>query len=73
MIKHELAKPEIIDGFSVLKMKQEIQERILRETEGMTDEEVREYIRSGSEKLQAEKEKFVSKNDSGRKEHAETP
>lgn len=51
MTKHELAKPEIIEGFSVLKMKQEIQEKIFRETEGMTSEELCEYYRQGPELL----------------------
>ena len=37
----------IIEGFRVLKMKQEIQEEIFRETEKMTPEELCEYFRAG--------------------------
>lgn len=51
MTQHELAKPEAIKGFSVMKMKQEIQEEIFRETEGMTSEELCEYYREGPELL----------------------
>jgi len=39
-------------------MKQELQERRRRETEGMTDEEVREYIRKGAESFDREMERF---------------
>jgi hypothetical protein len=39
-------------------MKQELQERIYRETEGMTGEEVRQYIRRKAEKVQKEKAKY---------------
>ena len=46
MTKHEMTQPKIIPGFDALKMKQELQERVYRETEGMTDAEVREYINS---------------------------
>ncbi|MGL6225407.1 MAG: hypothetical protein ACRC10_02135 [Thermoguttaceae bacterium] len=51
MTRHETIKLRIIPGFSALKMKQELQERIYRETEGMTDEEVRAYIREGAERF----------------------
>ena len=54
MMKHELAQPQVIEGFSVLKMKQEIQAEIYRETEGMTNEEFRAYIREGAEKFRKE-------------------
>jgi hypothetical protein len=39
-------KPEshIIDGFSVLEMKQTIQAEIIRRTQGMTYEELRHYL-----------------------------
>jgi hypothetical protein len=47
-MKYELTKPQIIDGFNVLKMKQEIQEKIYREIEGMTNEEINEYFQRGS-------------------------
>lgn len=49
-------KSRAIPGFSVLKMKQEIQEQIYRETEGMTDEEVREYFRQASERAERRRE-----------------
>ncbi len=51
-------RPKAIPGFSCVKMKQEIHEQIYRETEGMTDEEVREYIRKGSEEFQKECEEI---------------
>jgi hypothetical protein len=54
MTKHEMIQPQIIPGFDVLKWKQETQAQILRETEGMTDEEVREYFRRGSEEFREE-------------------
>jgi hypothetical protein len=46
--------PEVIPGFDALQTKWDIQAEILRETEGMTREEVREYFRKGSEEFQAE-------------------
>jgi len=52
MMKLEMIQPEIIPGFDVLKWKQETQERIYRETEGMTGEEVRDYLRKGSERFE---------------------
>ena len=55
MTKHdEYLYPDPIPGFDVLKWKQENQARIRRETEGMTDTEVREYFRKGSEEFRAE-------------------
>jgi hypothetical protein len=45
MMRLEMIQPEIIPGFDVLKWKQETQERVYRETEGMTNKEVREYFR----------------------------
>ncbi|MGL6225410.1 MAG: hypothetical protein ACRC10_02150 [Thermoguttaceae bacterium] len=44
--------PKPIPGWDMLKWKDETQAAILRETEGMTDEEVREYFRKGSEEFQ---------------------
>jgi len=41
----KMLKPEVIPGFDLMKWKDETQAQILRETEGMTDEEVREYFR----------------------------
>jgi len=49
MTKYEMIQPEIIPGFDVLKWKRETQAEILRETEGMTREEVREYFRQATE------------------------
>ena len=46
--------PGVIHGFDVLKWKAETQARILRETEGTTDEEVREYFRQGAERFDEE-------------------
>ena len=52
----KMIKPKIIPGFDVLKWKTEMQAEILRETEGMTGEEVREYFRKGSEDFRKEGE-----------------
>ncbi len=41
--------PDMIPYFDVLKWKAETQAAILRETEGMTREEIRAYFRRGSE------------------------
>ena len=52
--------PEPIPGWDMLKWKDETQAAILRETEGMTDEEVREYFRQAVERAEsrrAEREK----------------
>ena len=46
--------PGVIPGFDVLKWKAETQAQILRETEGMSDEEVREYFRQGAERYDKE-------------------
>jgi hypothetical protein len=51
----------VIPGFDALQMKAEVQAEILRETEGMTDEEVREYFRRGSEELRKEGEQYRAK------------
>ena len=48
----------VIPGFDALQVKAEVQAGILRETEGMTDEEVREYFRKGSEELRNEGEQY---------------
>jgi hypothetical protein len=56
MMKLDQIKP--IPGFDSLKWKEERQAEIMRETEGMTREEVREYFRKGSEKFQAEIERI---------------
>ena len=63
MTKRKMIWPtKIIPGFDVLKWKAEVQAEILRETEGMTDEEVREYFRQAGERAEqrrAKKEKSV--------------
>ena len=46
-----LCYPDPIPGFDVLKWKRENQARILRETEGMTREEIRKHIRKGAERF----------------------
>ena len=51
----------IIPGFDALQTKAEVQAVILRETEGMTDEEVREYFHKGSEELRNEGEQYRAK------------
>ena len=43
--------PQVIPGWDVLKWKDETQAEILRETEGMTGEEVREYFRQAGERF----------------------
>jgi len=48
----------VIPGFDALQMKAEVQAEIIRETEGMTDEEVREYFRKGSEELRKDGERY---------------
>jgi hypothetical protein len=47
----------IIPGFDCLKWKAERQAEILRETNGMTLEEVREYIRKGAERFDEEQKR----------------
>lgn len=51
MSKNEIDWPKPIPGFSVLKMKQEIQEKIYNETKDLTSEEALEYFRKGSERF----------------------
>ncbi|MGL4594773.1 MAG: hypothetical protein ACRCUY_08610 [Thermoguttaceae bacterium] len=45
-----------IPGWDMLKWKDETQAEILRETAGMTGEEVREYFRKGAERFDNEME-----------------
>jgi hypothetical protein len=55
-----------IPGFDSLKWKAEVQAEILRETEGMTREEVREYFRQAAEQgnaRRAEREKRIASGD----------
>ena len=63
MTKHDTYwYPDAIPGFDVLKWKQENQERILRETAGMTDEQIRERLRQvvkRAERRRAERAKLA--------------
>ena len=51
----------VIPDFDVLQWKRETQAEILRETKGMTDIEVREYFRKGSEEFRAERERYLAR------------
>ena len=53
MMKHEttFVWPEPIPGFDPVQWKREVHAKFQRETEGMTDEEVREYYRHGAERF----------------------
>ena len=53
MLKNRAKKSEAIEGFSVLKMKQEVQDKIYHEIKGMNHEEICDYFRKGSEKFRA--------------------
>ena len=46
--------PEPIPGFDPVQWKREVHAQFRRETEGMTDEEVREYFRRGAERFDEE-------------------
>jgi len=67
MTKHKTDwQQDIIPGFDVIKWKRENQARILRETEGMTDEQVRERRRQVCEradKRRAERAKATETGD----------
>jgi len=54
MTKLETLCSDIIPDFDVMQWKQETQAEILRETKGMTSEEICEYFRKGSEEFRAE-------------------
>jgi len=43
-MKNEFDESQIIEGFSVLEMKQTIQEEIIRRTQGMSYKELRHYL-----------------------------
>jgi hypothetical protein len=45
MSKYELIEPQVIEGFRVLKMKEEIQAKIYRDIEGLDAEGTCEYFR----------------------------
>lgn len=53
-IDNAIMNIEPIEGFSVLKMKQEVQEQIYRETKGMNVDELIEYFHQGSERFHNE-------------------
>ena len=64
MTKHETCwYPDPIPGFDVLKWKQENQARILRETDGMTDEEIRERFRQASERAAIRRKEFAERRE----------
>jgi len=52
MTKLDLSQIKPIPGFDSLKWKQENQERILRETAGMTREAIRERFRQAAERAE---------------------
>lgn len=65
MTQCETSMTQIIPGFSTLRMKQEQQDRVRRDTEGMTDAEIREHIANGAaefwadiDRIRAEKTKI---------------
>ena len=64
MIQTEVKQSRAIPGFSCLQMKQELQERFRRETEGMTREEVLEYIWKGAERFDRKMERLQAEEQS---------
>ena len=54
MTKLDLSRIRPIPGFDSLKWKRERQAQILRETDGMTPDEILAYFRKGSEEFHAE-------------------
>ena len=50
--------PEIIPGLDPVAMKRKVQAEIRRETEGMTQEEVRAFYRRESEMFQEEMKRY---------------
>lgn len=61
MTKTKYEWPGVIPGFDVIKWKEEVQAEIYEKTKNMTDEEVREYFRKGSEEFQKELEELRNK------------
>ena len=51
MTKIDWSKYPIIPGYDPVQCKREAHARIRKETEGMTDAEVREYYRCGAERF----------------------
>jgi len=58
MTKLNLSQFKPIPGFSCLKMKEEIQAKILGETENMATDEVLTYFRKKSERFDNERKEF---------------
>jgi hypothetical protein len=54
MTKLDLSQIKPIPGFDSLKLKERVHADILRETDGMTDTEVRAYFREKSERFDTE-------------------
>jgi hypothetical protein len=61
MTKFNWSNFPIIPGFDVLKWKRENQDRILRETAGMTKEEVRERLRKAVDRADHRRAEFVER------------
>ena len=58
MTKFDLSQIKPIPGFDSLKWKRKVHAKILRETEGMTDEQIRERERQASERMRKEREQY---------------
>ena len=59
MTKLDLSQFKPIPGFSCLKMKEEIQAKVLKETENMTTNEVLSYFRQKSERFDNERKELL--------------
>ncbi|MCL2744073.1 MAG: hypothetical protein FWE67_09490 [Planctomycetaceae bacterium] len=57
-----LVLPELIPGFDCVEWKREVHAKFQRETEGMTEDEVREYYRRGAERFDKERAEYRSKH-----------
>jgi len=64
MTKIDWSKFPPIPGFDSMKWKRENQARIYEETKHMTPEERRERTRQASEKMRAERERFLAEAES---------
>ena len=62
MTKSKFTYAEPIPGFDVVKWKREVHAQIQRETEGMTDAEIREYIRQAAERVDNERAAYQAKH-----------
>ena len=60
MKKYEWQAP--IPGYDPVQCKREAHARIRKETDGMTDEEVREYFRKSSERAQKERAEYRARH-----------